>query len=274
MTMKFMKRNVTLIIGTVIVSMLVLMLAISFFYLPHDVNEMVITDRFSPPSGTYLMGTDNFGRDVMSRIMKGSQTAFMVGAVSILFAMSIGVLLGAIAGYVGGWLDEVIMRMVDVLMAFPTILLALVFIAVFGVSTTNTLIAIGLRAIPTFARITRSGFMQYKEFEFVKAARSLGSSPMRIMFLHILPNTMSPILIAASLGFATAILSEAGLSYLGLGIQPPHPSWGSMLREAQSYMTRAPWYTYAPGIMITMSVLGFNLLGDGIRDLRDPRRQK
>lgn len=268
------KNNFTLVIGLVIIGILLGIFLISFIYIPHDVNDMVMEDRFSPPSKKYLLGTDNFGRDVLSRIMKGSQTAFLVGTVSVLLAMIIGILLGAIAGYFGGAFDELIMRLMDALMAFPTILLALVFIAVFGASTLNTLIAIGIRSIPTFARLTRGGFVQYKEFEFVKAAKSVGAGPLRIMFDHILPNVLSPIIIAASMGFAGAILSEAGLSYLGLGVQPPHPSWGRMLKEAQSFLSKAPWYTFAPGIMITMSVLGFNLLGDGIRDMRDPKRQK
>ncbi len=266
------RKNISFYIGASLVCILLLIMLVSFFYTPYDVNNMVVSDRFQPPSSKYLLGTDNFGRDILSRIMQGTQTAFLVGTSSVVISMGIGVMLGASAGYLGGWIDEIIMRIIDALMAFPTILLALVFIAIFGPTTLNTTIAIGIRGIPTFARIARSGFLQFKEMEFVKAAQSIGASKLRIMFIHILPNIISPIIISASLAFATAVLSEAGLSYLGLGIQPPDPSWGRMLKEAQSYLSRAPWYTLSPGIIITMAVLGFNLLGDGIRDLRDPRR--
>ncbi|MCT4620114.1 MAG: ABC transporter permease [Marinisporobacter sp.] len=268
--MKF-KRNFNLYIGVFLVTILLFLMIVSLFYTPYDINEMVIKERFQGPSIKHLMGTDNFGRDVLSRIIKGAQTAFLVGTVSVGVSFLFGTVIGAIAGYIGGWVDEIIMRFIDALMAFPSILLALVFIAVFGASTQNTIIAIGIRGIPTFARIARSGFMQYKEFEFVKAAKSIGAGHLRIMFIHILPNVLSPLIIAASMGFANAVLAEAGLSYLGLGVQPPEPSWGRMLKEAQNYIVKAPWYTLAPGIMITMSVLGFNLLGDGIRDMRDPR---
>ncbi|MBF8982071.1 ABC transporter permease [Lutibacter sp. B2] len=266
------KKNLALYIGVGIVAILLFLMIISLFYTPYDANKMVIAERFQAPSIKHWLGTDNFGRDILSRIMEGSQTAFYVGTVSVLIALIGGIIIGALAGYMGGWVDEVVMRIIDALMAFPSILLALVFIAVFGVSTQNTMLAIGIRSIPTFARIARSGFIQYKEFEFVKAAKAIGAGPFRIMFIHILPNVMSSLIIAASMGFATAVLAEAGLSYLGLGVQPPHPSWGRMLNEAQGYLMKAPWYTFAPGTVITMSVLGFNLLGDGIRDMCDTRK--
>ncbi|HCO70010.1 MAG TPA: peptide ABC transporter permease, partial [Mesotoga infera] len=211
------------------------------------------------------------GRDVLSRIMKGSQTAFFVGLVAVSIGSVFGVLIGAISGYFGGIVDEIIMRIVDAMMAFPSILLALMFVSVFGVGLRNTIIAIGIMSIPSFARITRSGFVQHKELDYVKNAKIKGVSNLRIMFRHILPNVLSPIVVAASMGFANAVLAEAALSYLGLGIQPPNPSWGRMLSESQVFITVSPWYAIAPGIFITLLVLGFNFLGDGIRDIRENR---
>lgn len=265
------KKNISLILGTGIVAFLMLIMLISFFYTPYPPNQMHARDRFSPPSQQYLLGTDNFGRDILSRIMRGSQTAFLVGAVSVSIALLLGLLLGAWAGYFGGCSGEVIMRLMDALMSLPGILIALVFAAVFGPGIINTTIALGIMAIPTFTRISRGGFLQYREQDFALAAKALGAGSTRIIFRHILPNARSPLIIAASLGFATAVLAESALSYLGLGVQPPHPSWGRMLSEAQSFYRIAPWYPLAPGVFITLLVLGFNLLGDGLRDFFDPR---
>lgn len=265
------KYNFNLFTGIILLGILVTMMLVSSFYVPYDTEEMSISDRFKSPSFEHVMGTDNFGRDIFSRIMIGTQTALYVGLLSVLISFVFGVTIGSIAGYFGGIIDEFLMRIIDVMMCLPSILLALVMIAVFGASTENTILALGIRSIPTFARITRSGYLQYKESTFVKAIKSLGGSNLRIMFVHIFPNILSPLIIASSMGIASAILAEAGLSYLGLGVQPPDPSWGMMLKESQNYITKAPWYTIAPGLMITISVLGFNLLGDGIRDVTDPR---
>ncbi|AFK07819.1 MULTISPECIES: ABC transporter permease [Mesotoga] len=265
------KRRINLWIGTVLISILMLMMVVSLFYTPFPVTEINRLERFEPPSARHLLGTDNFGRDVLSRIMKGSQTAFFVGLVAVSIGSVFGVLIGAISGYFGGIVDEIIMRIVDAMMAFPSILLALMFVSVFGVGLRNTIIAIGIMSIPSFARITRSGFVQHKELDYVKNAKIKGISNLRIMFRHILPNVLSPIVVAASMGFANAVLAEAALSYLGLGIQPPNPSWGRMLSESQVFITVSPWYAIAPGIFITLLVLGFNFLGDGIRDIRENR---
>jgi len=265
------KWNLHIWLGMMIVALLFLMMLISLFYTPHDPNEMNIQERFQSPSSEHWMGTDNFGRDIFSRIMKGAQTSFLVGTISVFTGLVFGTLLGAIAGYFGKWVDEAIMRVMDAMMAFPGLLLALMFIAVLGPGIFNTTIALGIMFIPNFARISRSGFIQYKEFDFVQAARVVGISDIKIIFRHILPNIMSPLIIAASMGFSSAILAEAGLSYLGLGVQPPDPSWGQMLNEAQSHLSKAPWFTLAPGITIIVTVVGFNLLGDGIRDLGDRR---
>ncbi|MNR16564.1 Glutathione transport system permease protein GsiD [compost metagenome] len=204
--------------------------------------------------------------------MEGARTAFAVGLVAVSIGVLGGFIIGSLAGYVGRWVDEVLMRAVDALMAFPGILLALILVAIYKPSLFQTMIAIGVLSIPSFARIIRSGFLQFKEAEFVKAAKGLGASHTRLIVTHIVPNILSSIIVAASLSFSTAILIEAALSYLGLGVQPPDPSWGRMLNESQSYISKAPWYTLAPGIFITLTVLGFNLLGDGIRDLRDRRK--
>ncbi|MNU47961.1 Glutathione transport system permease protein GsiD [compost metagenome] len=266
------KANLTLWLGVVLVSILLIIMIIGLFYVPYGVNDMNITDRLKAPGSAHLLGTDNFGRDILSRVMEGARTAFAVGLVAVSIGVLGGFIIGSLAGYVGRWVDEVLMRAVDALMAFPGILLALILVAIYKPSLFQTMIAIGVLSIPSFARIIRSGFLQFKEAEFVKAAKGLGASHTRLIVTHIVPNILSSIIVAASLSFSTAILIEAALSYLGLGVQPPDPSWGRMLNESQSYISKAPWYTLAPGIFITLTVLGFNLLGDGIRDLRDRRK--
>ncbi|GAU79478.1 ABC transporter permease [Fusibacter sp. 3D3] len=266
------KKSLNFYIGAFIVGALFLLMVTSYFYMPYSVTEMNLAEKLQPPSVQHLMGTDHFGRDIFSRLMQGSQTAFYVGLISVGIGLCIGVIIGSIAGYVGGRVDDVLMRFMDALMAFPGILFALLFVAVFGVGIFNTMVALGILAIPNFARITRSGFLQVKNFTYVDMARTIGVPSIRIMFVHILPNIMSALVVASSIGLASAILSEAGLSYLGLGVQPPNPSWGRMLSESQKYLIKAPYYALAPGVMITLAVLGFNLLGDGIRDLRDPRK--
>ncbi|MGP7818165.1 ABC transporter permease [Niallia sp. 01092] len=262
-------KKFNLIAGGAIVLFLLFIFLISFFYVPYDVNQMNIEDRLMEPNSHYLMGTDNFGRDVLSRVMKGSQTAFIVGGGAVLIGLSFGILIGAAAGYFGGWIDELLMRIIDALLAFPGILLALILVAIFQPTLEITVIAIGIMTIPSFSRVIRSGFIKFKQMDFIRAARNFGSSNFRVILHHILPNIVSSIIVTASLSFSTAILVEAALSYLGLGVQPPDPSWGRMLNEAQGFAKLAPWYTLAPGFMLTLTILGFNLLGDGIRDLHD-----
>ncbi|MBJ6360117.1 ABC transporter permease [Paenibacillus sp. GCM10012307] len=265
------KTKSTLWIGIVLVAILFAMMIISFVYLPHDVNEMNIQSRLQAPGDVHWFGTDNFGRDIFSRVMEASRTAFAVGLVSVAIGLTGGFVIGATAGYVGRWADETLMRIVDALLAFPGILLALILVTVFEPSLFQTMIAIGILSIPNFARVIRSGFLQFKQAEFVRAARGLGAGHGTLIFRHMMPHVISPVIVAASLSFSTAILVEAALSYLGLGVQPPDPSWGRMLNESQSYISKAPWFALAPGLFITLTVLGFNLLGDGIRDLRDQR---
>jgi len=262
-------RNKNFCIGLGIVVFLFVMMFISLFYTPYPPDAMDTANAFAVPSAKHLLGTDNFGRDILSRLMTGSQTAFFVGIGAVTIGLSAGLLLGSVSGYFGGWIDEIVMRLMDTKMAFPGVILALVLITVFGSGALNTAIALGIMSIPKFCRVTRSGFMQIKQLEYIKAARSRGASRFRIMVLHILPNISSSLIVTATLGFSGAVLSEAGLSYLGLGIQPPTASWGKMLYEAQAYLITNPFLAVVPGIMITIMVLGFNLLGDGLRDLTE-----
>lgn len=264
-------KKINLIIGLLVIVGFLLVMIVSFFYTPHDVNAMNIPEKLRGPGGTYMFGTDEFGRDIFSRIMKGTQTAFAVGLLTVAIGTVFGILIGGIAGYVGGWVDEIFMRTMDALMAFPGIILALMLVAVFGPGITNTAIALGIIAIPAIARIARSGFVQQRDSEYVLAAKLIGVKPYSIMFRHILPNISSQIIVAATVTFATAMLAEAALSYLGLGVQPPNPSWGRMLKDSQAYLIGAPWYTYAPGGAITILVLGLYMLSNALRDFMDPR---
>ncbi|MET3698777.1 ABC transporter permease [Bacillus oleivorans] len=265
------RRSIPFFVGIGLVGLLAFMMIVSWFYTPYDPNSMDTVNRLAAPSWEHLFGTDNFGRDIFSRVMEGSQTAFIIGISSVSVGLFFGFLIGASAGYFGGWIDELAMRFIDAMFAFPGILLAIMLISVFEPGIKNTILALGIMSIPSFARIIRSSFIQYKQYDFVKASIAKGASSFRIIFHHILPNASSPILVAASLSFSGAILAESGLSYLGIGVQPPDPSWGRMLKEAQPYIASAPWYVVITGVIITIMVLGFNLLGDGIRDKQDKK---
>lgn len=271
MKLKRYLKNKNLLIGSIIIGILLLMMVISIFYTPYSPNKMDTSQCLKAPSLKHLLGTDNFGRDILSRLMKGSEIVFLVGFSSVVIGLFFGIIIGSPAGYFGGIIDELLMRIIDTKMAFPGVLLALMLISIFGTAFSNLLLALGIMSISRFARIIRSGYIQLKESEFVKAERARGAGDFRIMYIHILPNIMSQIVVTCSLGFASAVLAEAGLSYLGLGVQPPNSSWGRMLNEAQGYITSAPWYAVETGILITMVVMGFNLIGDGIRDINDKR---
>lgn len=261
------KTNWNLAAGLIIVGFILLIMIINFFYTPYNPDQMNTAQRFSPPNFRHIMGTDNFGRDIFSRIIAGTKTTVFVAVSTVFFGTFFGVIFGAVAAYFGGWIDEIIMRLIDALTAFPGILLALVLVSVLGQGKYQIILALGIIFTPSFARITRGGFLQVKEQEFVKSAQVFGASPFRIMFLHILPNIYPSLLTAMTLGFSNAILSESSLSFLGFGVRPPEPSWGRMLSEAQSYLFNAPWYAVAPGFIIVLTVLGFNFLGEGLRKI-------
>jgi peptide/nickel transport system permease protein len=224
-----------------------------------------------PPSSENLMGTDDLGRDMLSLIIYGSRISIRIGFFSVGFAIIIGVILGALSGYFGGAIDNIIMRLMDIMLAFPSILLALVIVALIGPGLLNAMVAVGIVSIPTYARITRASVISESLREYVQASRALGASTLRILIQHILPNVLSPIIVAASLGIATAILDAAGLGFLGLGAQPPTPEWGLLLSRNKSHIFTSPWMVFFPGISIMVLVLGFNLIGDGLRDALDPR---
>jgi peptide/nickel transport system permease protein len=258
-------------LGLAITAAIVAVAALSLVYTPRDPLQMDIGARLETPSAAHPLGTDQFGRDLLSRVMRGAVSSLVVGTVSVSIAMGAGVLLGMLGGYFGGWLDEALMRVMDAVYGFPAVLSALLVTAAFGPGIVISMVAVGAASVPIFARLTRGNFLALREREFVLAARALGARDGSIIGRHILPNTLSPLIVQATITFPVAILAEAALSYLGLGTQPPHPSWGLMLKDAQNFLALSPWYAIFPGSAIALAVLGFNLLGDGLRDLLDPR---
>jgi peptide/nickel transport system permease protein len=267
------RRSPSYAIGFAMISFLLGLMIVSFFWTPYPPNAPSAIAKLQSPSMLHWLGTDHLGRDVLSRLMLASRTAFLVGSASVAAGLLIGVPLGLTCGYYGGWFDIVVVRILDAMKAIPSLLLALMLISVFGSGMAVTVFAISLLAIPLYARMARSSAMQLKNMDYMQWTQLIGIGSARILFLHLLPNLRSSVLVTASLGFANAVLTEAGLSYLGLGVQPPDPSWGKMLSEAQNYLFNAPWLAIGSGLSITLLVLGFNLLGDGLRDLGDRRRK-
>ncbi len=241
---------------------------------PHNPTAIHMQDRLQGPSLTYLLGTDELGRDLLSRLLLGARISMAVGLVSVGIGSTFGVMLGLIAGYRGGTLDTVIMRLLDGVLAFPSLILAMAIVSALGPNVFNAMIAIGVVSIPTFARITRGSVLSLREKEFVEAGRAIGAGDMYLMFRVLLPNCLSPLLVQLSIGFSTAILTESALSFLGLGIQPPTPSWGSMLDTGRKFLSHTPWYALTAGSAIFLAVLSLNLIGDGLRDALDPRLRK
>ena len=264
-------RNRAFVSGALGAALVVLAGFTSLVYTPHDPEAVEIRLRLKGPGAGFTLGTDQFGRDVLSRLGVGASIALVVAGVATLISVAAGVPLGAAAGYLGGYVDEIVMRAMDGLLAFPALLLAIAVVAALGPGHWHAAIAIGVVGIPVFARLTRGVVLSIASREFVSAVRAQGATSLYILFRHVMPNTMAPIIVQASLGVGRAILAEAGLSYLGLGTQPPVASWGKMLQEAQGFMGQAPWMAIFPGIAIALTVLAFNMLGDGLRDLLDPR---
>jgi peptide/nickel transport system permease protein len=240
---------------------------------PHDPLQTSWSDVRKPPTAAHLFGTDEIGRDVASRVIWGARASLLAGLVSVCISLSLGVPIGLLAGYVGGWVDALISRMTDAMLACPFLILAIALAAFLGPSLTNAMIAIGISATPVFVRLTRAQVLSVKVEDYVEAARAVGNSHLRIALRHILPNVVAPLIVQATLAIAAAVIAEASLSFLGLGQQPPAPSWGSMLNTAKNYIDNAPWMAIWPGISIFLLVLSFNLLGDGLRDALDPRHR-
>lgn len=269
-TRRLLARQPLGVAGAVVVLVLVAAALLAPVLAPHGPKEAVF-GQFVPPGREFPMGTDNLGRDVLSRVIHGASVSVLVGVISMGTAAVVGVPLGLLSGYRGGLVDTLIMRLLDGLMAFPAILLAIAIMAVLGPSLQNAMLAIGVIYIPPFARIVRASVLSLREREFVTAARGLGAGAFRIVIRHVLPNCLSPIIVQASLGMGYAILVEAALSFLGLGVQPPQASWGSMLAEGRGFLDRAPWFATFPGLAIFVTVLGLNLVGDRLREALDPR---
>ena len=258
-------------IGLVLVLVYVIVALFASVLAPYSPLDQHVQDRLQSPNATYWLGTDEFGRDILSRIMYGATNSLRVAILAVTFACILGTALGMIAGYSGGLFDNVIMRVMDVFFAFPAILLALTIVAALGPGVINTILAIAVVYTPIFARVARGPVLSLKAMEFVDAARATGDRSPRILLRHILPNAIAPIIVQISLALSWAMLTEAGLSFLGLGTIPPAPSWGSMLSDSRKMMELAPWMAIFPGLAIMLGVLGFNLLGDGLRDALDPR---
>lgn len=270
-------RNKTAVAGLLIVTVFVFAAVFAPSLSPHDPVDASLYDQLKPPvwaeggSSRNILGTDDLGRDILSRIIYGARVSLLVAVVSVGLAFFLGTLIGAVSGYYKGTLDNVIMRFMDIILSFPYILLAIVVVAYLGPSLRNAMIAIGITYVPRFARIVRGSVLEECEKDYVLAARSIGARDWRIIFINILPNCMGPLIVQTTLSFASAILDAAALSFLGLGAQPPTPEWGAMIAHSRSLILRASWVMTFPGIAILLAVLGFNLLGDGLRDALDPR---
>lgn len=265
-------RNRMSVFGLVLIALLLLVAIFAPILAPHDPST-IFYDAVLAPVGTpdHLLGTDTVGRDLFSRILYGARVSVVVGAIAVGISMSLGVTVGLIAGFHGGWVDSVLMRIVDIFLAFPVILLAIAIMGALGPSLINVLIALGIVGWAQYARLVRGEVLSVKEREFVEAGRAIGASSLRLMAVYVLPNVIAPVIVVATFGMATAILAEASLSFLGLGIQPPTPSWGSILADGRTLMRQAPHVTIFPGLAIALTILGLNFLGDGLRDALDPR---
>lgn len=265
------RKSKSAVIGMVIILFFIALALFGPIFAKEGINEQMAADRLQPPSAEYWLGTDDFGRDILSRIIHGARISMSVGFLSVILSVIVGSFLGIIAGYYGRWIDTIISRVFDIMLAFPSILLAIAIVSVLGPGLENALIAIAIINIPNFGRLIRSKVLSIKEDEYIMAAKGIGMKDARILFSHILPNSMAPVIVQGTLAVATAILEAAALGFLGLGAQAPQPEWGKMLADSKSYLQSAPWTMIFPGLSIMLTVLGFNLMGDGLRDALDPK---
>ncbi|QGG53161.1 nickel transporter permease [Lysinibacillus pakistanensis] len=265
------KKSKVSLIGAGIVLFFILLAIVGPYLAPQGINEQNFAKRLLAPSSEHWFGTDDFGRDIFSRIIHGARISLWVGFFSVILSVIVGSLLGIIAGYYGKWIDTIISRIFDIMLAFPSMLLAIAVVSVLGPSLQNALIAIAIINIPNFGRLIRSKVLSVKEEEYIVAAKAIGMRDTRILFSHILPNSITPIIVQGTLAIATAIIEAAALGFLGLGAQAPAPEWGKMLADARKFLLNAPWTMIFPGLAIMLTVLGFNLMGDGLRDALDPK---
>jgi peptide/nickel transport system permease protein len=265
------RRNPGAVVGAVGLVVLVLIAIFAPALSSHDPLEMIPRERLQPPNPQHWLGTDIFGRDILTRLMYGARISLVVGVISVTISVLIGVSMGLTAGYYGGWIDTLTMRLIDVMLAFPGILLALAIVAIMGPGLLNVMIAVGVAAVPTYARVVRGAVLSTKQNAYVDAALVVGCGHFRVLAFHILPNVLAPIIVIATLRVGSAIITGAALSFLGLGAQPPTPEWGAMLTEGRNYLRAAWWITTFPGLAIMITVLSMNLVGDGLRDALDPR---
>ncbi|CAG9621806.1 ABC transporter permease [Sutcliffiella rhizosphaerae] len=271
---KRLAKNKAALAGTFIIILVIILGIFAPLLATHDPNTPNVMNKLQGPSAEHYLGTDEMGRDIFSRLLFGTRVSLGIGFVSTLLGAIVGVTLGIVAGYYGRWVDSLIMRICDILLAFPGILLALAIVSVLGASTRNVIIAVAFYAIPSFARIVRGSTLSVKKLEYVDAIRAMGSRDGRIIFRHILPNIMSPIIVQATLYIASAIITASALSFLGMGTRPPTAEWGAMLSQGRAYLAQAPHITLFPGLVILLVVIGFNLMGDGLRDALDPKSRK
>lgn len=268
------RRNRFAVAGGMVAILLALLAVAAPLVAPYDPIAQDYDHLLQGPSLQHVFGTDNFGRDIFSRIIYGGRISLSVGSLGTLLGLAIGIAIGLLAGYYGGWVDSLAMRLLDILLAFPGLLLAIAIVAVLGVGTQNVIIAIGIFSVPGFARVLRGSILSLKQQDFVMAARASGATDRRLMVTHLLPNAVAPVLVIATLRLGTAILTAASLSFLGLGIRPPSPEWGAMLSDGRQYIQLAPHVTIFPGLAILTIMLALNLLGDGLRDALDPKLRK
>ena len=274
MLIKRFLRNKLALLGLTVVVLVVLASLAAGIVAPFNPQKLSLSNRIQSPSGEHFFGTDHFGRDILSRVLYGGRVSLYVGVVSVTIAAVIGIVLGSVGGYFGGRIDYAIVLLMDALISFPTLLLAIGLMAVMGPGVKSIIIALALVFIPTYGRVVRGAVLSIRQKEYIEAARNSGSGDLKIIFLHVLPNTMAPLIVITTISVANAILIEAALSFLGLGVPPPAPSWGNILSDGRNFISQAPWLTIFPGLAITLSVLGFNTLGDGLRDVLDPKMKQ